>query len=615
MSISNLKFRNGSTWENIVVPIANGGTGATTAEAARDNLSIFRNLGTNITGGVANDTNTFWASKEPGVYYFSEKDMIKDQPSQYGFLINIKTSSTSALSMQIWSAYSTGQLYVRGLNTSGNVQSTWKKLVMSTVPVADGGTGADTLTAHGVLVGNGTSAVKSIGGASSGAVYKSSTAGDPAIGTLPVNMGGTGTTTHTAHGIIVGNGTSAVKTVGGGSTGAVYKSAATSDPSVGTLPVSMGGTGATSLTQGGYCIVSTSTGHIGSYLPGKSRFMITNDDGTSYASLAAIENTKCIPGWNVEGKWARYSLPWGPANGGTGTTSLTAHGILVGNGTSEIKSVGGDKTGAAYKSSATGDPTFGTLPVSMGGTGRTSWGENGVVATNSTGALTYYTRTNAGLMGWNASGAPGTYAIPLSIANGGTGRTSITANSLLYGNSAGNIVCSTRTSKGFLGWNQDGEPGQYGLPLSVANGGTGVTDTAKIGLYAYPVGSVYIAYNSTSPGQRFGGTWERIYSKVLRANDNGTTGNDAVSTGGKDTRQLTVAQMPSHTHKVVYKDNEAETVRRHLLAGKAGNYSEPIRGDNAALPTSELMAAATGGGESFSNLPAYQNLFVWRRTA
>jgi len=62
----------------------------------------------------------------------------------------------------------------------------------------------------------------------------------------------------------------------------------------------------------------------------------------------------------------------------------------------------------------------------------------------------------------------------------------------------------------------------------------------------YPIGSVYITFNSASPATVFGfGTWERLPSgKVLIDND--TIG----STGGEATHVITIEQLPQHSHLV-----------------------------------------------------------------
>jgi len=85
-------------------------------------------------------------------------------------------------------------------------------LAVTNVPVANGGTGAATLT--GVVKGNGTSPM---------------TAGTVSLttevsGTLPVANGGTGLATLTANNILIGNGTSAVSFVAPGTSGNVLTS-------------------------------------------------------------------------------------------------------------------------------------------------------------------------------------------------------------------------------------------------------------------------------------------------------------------------------------------------------------------------------------------------------
>lgn len=62
----------------------------------------------------------------------------------------------------------------------------------------------------------------------------------------------------------------------------------------------------------------------------------------------------------------------------------------------------------------------------------------------------------------------------------------------------------------------------------------------------YPVGSIYMSVNSTNPQTLFGGTWQRIQGRFLFAAD---SKHAAGSTGGEETHQLTVDEMPSHTHK------------------------------------------------------------------
>lgn len=80
-----------------------------------------------------------------------------------------------------------------------------------TVPVPNGGTGVTTSTAHGVLVGEGSSPVAATAAGTAGKpLLSGGGSADPAYGTLTVPGGGTGATTLTTHCVLVGQGTAVV---------------------------------------------------------------------------------------------------------------------------------------------------------------------------------------------------------------------------------------------------------------------------------------------------------------------------------------------------------------------------------------------------------------------
>ena len=93
-------------------------------------------------------------------------------------------------------------------NVTGNASGTASNIT-GTAAVGNGGTGQTSLTAHGVLIGNGSSAIATTTPAS-GALYATSASADPTFGTLPVSYGGTGATTLTSGAVLLGNGTSAI---------------------------------------------------------------------------------------------------------------------------------------------------------------------------------------------------------------------------------------------------------------------------------------------------------------------------------------------------------------------------------------------------------------------
>lgn len=116
-------------------------------------------------------------------------------------------------------------------------------------------------------------------------------------------------------------------------------------------------------------------------------------------------------------------------------------------------------------------------------------------------------------------------------------------------------------------------------------------------LAAWPVGSIYLAYNHTNPATLFGGTWTRIQNTFLWAVDaNGDVG----VTGGEKTVTLTAAQMPKHNHGGTY--TNAGTARTHAWLASGGS----------AMGYDTVDA---GGGQAHNNMPPYIQVSVWRRTA
>lgn len=134
----------------------------------------------------------------------------------------------------------TNTLTLSGKSMSGS-SNTFTNIPASAVSsgqlaVANGGTGASTLTTNGVVYGNGTSAVGITAAGSQYQVFQAGASGVPTIdavhldqaaattGALPASKGGTGQTSLTLNNVILGNGTSAVQFVAPGTSGNVLTS-------------------------------------------------------------------------------------------------------------------------------------------------------------------------------------------------------------------------------------------------------------------------------------------------------------------------------------------------------------------------------------------------------
>ena len=117
----------------------------------------------------------------------------------------------------------------------------------------------------------------------------------------------------------------------------------------------------------------------------------------------------------------------------------------------------------------------------------------------------------------------------------------------------------------------------------------------------YPVGSVYVSVNSTSPATLFGGTWVQIKDKfLLSAGDTYKAG----ATGGEATHVLTVDEMPRHNHSIDNLNASGSTtpymtVQAQEKKGYGGN----------------VQTFFTGGGQEHNNMPPYIVVYIWQRTA
>lgn len=135
---------------------------------------------------------------------------------------------------------------------------------------------------------------------------------------------------------------------------------------------------------------------------------------------------------------------------------------------------------------------------------------------------------------------------------------------------------------------------------------------------AYPVGSIYLSVNRTSPAKLFGGMWEQIKDTFLLAC--GDT-YEAGSKGGEEQHTLTVDEMPSHEHNRIYSTRSGEVVPAygdHNWDGSTSGvpYSPWCGGGYGATPSIDwIKAGANGGSQSHNNMPPYLAVYMWKRLA
>ena len=152
----------------------------------------------------------------------------------------------------------------------------------------------------------------------------------------------------------------------------------------------------------------------------------------------------------------------------------------------------------------------------------------------------------------------------------------------------------------------------------------------------YPVGSIYISMNDTSPQEKFGGTWEQIVDRFLYcASSSGVTGGST---------EITIQNLPKHTHTfsgehmegednyvnlrgvngtdqivssnncegvfhLVKNDSSSGTWTNTLTATSDSGYGDTIQFEY----TPSGLISETGNGSEY--MPPYMTVYCWQRTA
>ena len=119
----------------------------------------------------------------------------------------------------------------------------------------------------------------------------------------------------------------------------------------------------------------------------------------------------------------------------------------------------------------------------------------------------------------------------------------------------------------------------------------------------FPVGSIYMSVDGTSPAVLFGGSWQKLEDKFLLGDgSNYTAGN----TGGEATHVLTTSEIPSH---------------RHTNSGWVYSPNLEAQGNSLQVQMQEIWTGRQvytgyeGGGGAHNNMPPYLVVYMWKRIA
>jgi len=549
----------GTTWNGNAIAILYGGTGATTASGARTNLGAAAS-GANSDITSLTGLTTPLAETEGGTGYgsYTTGDILYASSSSTLARLNDVATGNALISGGVGVAPSYGKI---GLTTH----------VSGTLPVANGGTGATTLT--GYLVGNGTSAVTAVATIPNAGLTNSSIT----IGSTAISLG------------------ASTSTLSGLTTVTV-----TQDP-VSALQLST-----KQYVDGQVASVSNTTYHTAAAAATTANLTATYNNGTAGVG-ATLTNSGAQAAFAVDG----YTASLNDRILVKDMTTAAYNGIYT------VTTVGSGATNWVL-TRATDFNTVGTGPnyIETGAgvfiSGGTTWGSTSWVM-NTTGTITVGSTS----LVWVQTSSAGNIAVSapitktgntiglgtVGVANGGTGLTSLTAYAVLYAASTSSVgqISPSTTGYPLLSTGASTAPafGQLSLTagvtgtLPVGNGGTGTAT-------AFTTGSVVFAGAS--------GVYTQNNTKFFWDNTNNRLG---VNTATPQT-QLTIlsntqtttptAALPAGTDLYIVGANAANT-RITQDAYGTGNYpvytGRQARG-TAASPTAsqsgDFLSQFTGRG-------------------
>ena len=159
------------------------------------------------------------------------------------------------------------------------------------------------------------------------------------------------------------------------------------------------------------------------------------------------------------------------------------------------------------------------------------------------------------------------------------------------------------------GTSQGAWDGSSAKTIDITAASVGATAIAEAKLAAWPIGSIYMSVNSTSPANLFGGTWERISETFLFA---ASSSYPAGSTGGEFAHKLTQRELPNYSLSVANGSN----VIRSKTGSSADAYVQ-TQSSGWGIPNweSKTVTVASGGsGAAHNNMPPYLSVWIWKRT-
>ena len=149
----------------------------------------------------------------------------------------------------------------------------------------------------------------------------------------------------------------------------------------------------------------------------------------------------------------------------------------------------------------------------------------------------------------------------------------------------------------------------------------------------YPVGSIYISTSGTNPSTIYGGTWERYGQgkTLVGLNESEAEFSTVNKIGGEKTHTLSVAEIPSHSHEIIFGPDENGSILFNSSDAVGsmwvyeGEYRFAVRKDVTSTSYPSVISksniwnypytANVGGSSAHNNLQPYITVYMWKRVS
>lgn len=133
-----------------------------------------------------------------------------------------------------------------------------------------------------------------------------------------------------------------------------------------------------------------------------------------------------------------------------------------------------------------------------------------------------------------------------------------------------------------------------------------IVDEVSLLNLVYPVGSIYMSFNNTSPASFLGGTWARLSNTFLYASTSDVVASNGARYGSSN-QALGISNLPAHKHTTNIIGDQSSSSDWIAISTQWGKYqaiTDIVYADDQGMNNSP-----------FSIMPPYTKVYMWRRTA